>query len=343
MNKKKIFKILLIMFISLLIFILVSISTFFLFLEKKLNKINYIELKPEDITVNDGVQEQISEYRNIVLLGIDTREDTYSGSRSDGIMIISINKKTHDVKVVSVYRDTYLDIRKTGATDFYLDKITHAYAFGNAQLALNSLNRNLDLNILEFVTVNFSAVVETVDAVGGIDLNIEADEIQHLNGYIDQVETTTGKKSTRITSAGIHHLDGVQALAYCRIRATEGGDYKRTERMRTVLISTFEKAKTLNVGELNNLVDTILPHISTNIQKQEIYQIMSQILKYHVKENRGWPYDIKGSMINGVWYGIPVNLENDVSKLHYDLFGTEDYKPSETVKNISDEIINKIN
>lgn len=338
---KVILKILLIILICITIFIVVAMISFYFFFESKLNKINYVGLNPEDITINEGVAESLSEYRNIALLGIDTREDTYSGSRSDGIMIISINEKNHDVKITSVYRDTYLDIRKKDSDSFYLDKITHAYAFGNAALSISSLNRNLDLDITEFVTVNFSAVVDIVDSVGGIDMNIDSSEIEYLNGYINNVNKVLGKSSPHIDSAGTHHLDGVQALSYCRIRYTEGGDYKRTERMRDVLVATFDKAKTLNVGELNRLADIVLPHIYTNIQKNEIYQTISQILSYHVTESAGFPYDINGGTIGGVWYGVPVNLENDVSKLHDNLFGTENYEPSDTVKSISNEIISR--
>ena len=258
-------------------------------------------------------------------------------------MIISINENTHDVKITSVYRDTYLDIRKNNTDNIYLDKITHAYAFGNAQLTLSSLNRNLDLNITEFVAVNFSAVVEIVDSVGGIDMNITADEVKYINSYIDGIQKNTGKSSSHITTPGMHHLDGVQALAYCRIRYTDGGDYRRTERMRDVLVATFEKAKNMNPVQINKLADTVLPHISTNIQKNEIYDAISQMFSYHVSESTGWPYNVRGSMISGVWYGIPTNLEEDVSKLYYNLFGIEDYEPSQTVKDISNEIVNKTN
>lgn len=341
-HKKKtklIFKILLAILISITIFIITTIISFYIFFENKLNKINYVGLTSDQITINEGISgNHLSSYRNIALLGLDTRENNYSGSRSDCIMIISINENTKDVKITSVYRDTYLDIKSTNSSNFYFDKITHAYAYGEAKLTLNSLNRNMDLNITEFVAVNFSAVVEIVNAIGGINMDIDASEVKYINRYIDSVTKTTGVASSHITKPGNYNLDGVQALAYCRIRYTDGGDYKRTERMREVLIATFEKAKTLGVSELNSLADTILPHISTNISKSEIYSTIPETLKYNVTQNSGWPYDIKDCTIGGIWYGVPVNLENDVSMLHYNLFGVENYVPSETVKNISDKL-----
>lgn len=344
MNKSKgklILKILLIILICITLFILIAGFSFYFFMENKLNKINYDGLKADQIEINEGVSENITTYRNIALLGLDTREDTYNGSRSDCIIIVSINEQTHDVKLTSVYRDTYLDIRKKDSDNFYLDKITHAYAFGNAALTLSSLNRNLDLNITEYVAVNFSAVVELVNSVGGIDMEITSDEVKYINGYIKSIEKNTGKSSSLITTPGKHHLDGVQALAYCRIRYTEGGDYKRTERMRDVLVATFDKAKTLNPAQINTVADTALPHIYTNVEKSKIYEAISQMFSYHVVESAGWPYDIKGSTIGGVWYGVPVNLEKDVSELYSKLFGIENYEPSETVKSISNEIIRR--
>jgi len=342
-EKKKhlIIKILLILIVAIIIFILTTIISFNCYIDNKLNKINYVGINKDEITINNGINSQISTYRNIALLGLDTREDTYNGSRSDGIMIISINESNNDVKITSVYRDTYLDIKNNNSNNIFLDKITHAYAYGGAKLSMNALNRNLDLNITEFVAVNFSAVVEVVNSIGGISIEVDVSEVKYINRYIDNINKITGSTSAHIKKAGTYNLDGVQALAYCRIRYTEGGDYKRTERMREVIIATFEKAKTLNVADLNNLADIILPHISTNIDKNSIRDSISKVTQYNVSQNAGFPYEVKDATIGGIWYGIPVNLENDVSKLHYNLFGTENYVPSETVKNISAKILEK--
>ena len=338
-KKRNLFiKILLIIFISITIFILTAILSFYFFFENKLNKINYVGINPTEITINEGANKNLSEYRNIVLLGIDAREDTYNGSRSDGIMIISINKNTNDVKITSIYRDTYLDIKNNNSSKSYLDKITHAYAYGGAKLSINSLNRNLDLNITEFVAVNFSAVVEAVNAVGGVNIHVDSSEVKYINRYIDGIIKNTGVSSSHITKPGNYTLDGVQALAYCRIRYTDGGDYKRTERMREVLIATFEKAKSLGASDLNRLADIILPHVSTNINKNEIYATIPKIFNYNVIQSTGFPYDVKDTLIGGVWYAVPVNLENDVSRLHYELFGVENYVASDVVKNISNMI-----
>ena len=269
--------------------------------------------------VNSNVSKSLSNFRNIVIFGVDDRTDSFSG-RSDSIILVSINKKTSEVKLCSVYRDSYLKL-----TDRSLDKITHAYAYGGPELAISTLNQNLDLNITEFATVNFDSTQKIIDSVGGITLQIDSDEVKHITG---------------INSAGKHHLNGSQALQYSRIRYEEGGDYKRTERMRTVLTAVFDKVKTLGLNELNNLANELLPLVKTNISTLDIISLLPHLPSFKVNTNIGWPYEVKGITLDR-WYGVPVTLEENVSKLHEELFGQTGYIPSDTVKEISNSIINK--
>ncbi len=329
-------KILLIIFIAIIIFVLVAGVSGYFWAKHKWDKMDYVDLSSSDIEVNPGVNESLKGYRNIVLLGLDAREDNFgTGNRSDCIMIISLNQETKNVKIASVYRDTYLNIDGHG-----LDKVTHAYSYGGPKLALSTLNKNLDLNITEFVAVNFDTVHTVVDSVGGVDINIEQSELKYINNYITAADKQFGTSTPKITTTGKQTLNGVQALAYSRIRYTEGGDYKRTERMRDVLIAVFEKAKTMSVSDLNSLSDTILPHVSTNININEAIGMLPQLTNINVNESIGWPYEVKGITLDR-WYGVPVTLEENVSKLHKDLFNETDYNPSDTVKNISTSIINK--
>lgn len=331
---KLIAKILLGIFIAIIIVVLTTFISAYFFLKNKVGKINYMNITSSDIYINENVENDLSDYRNIALLGIDARKDTFgTGNRSDCIMILSLNQKTNDIKIISVYRDTYLDIDGYG-----LDKVTHAYSYGGPQLALSTLNKNLDLNITEFVAINFDTVRTAVNCVNGVTIKIDSQEVKYINNYINSLNKQFGTSSSNITTPGTYTLDGVQALAYSRIRYTDGGDYKRTERMRDVLMAVFDKAKTMKVSELNKLLDTMLPHVSTNISQNEIMNMIPKIVSFNVINNFGWPYNTKG-ITKDRWYGVPVDLESNVSQLHKDLFDEKDYEPTNTVKEISEKII----
>lgn len=305
----------------LLIILAIIVGGTFAFVHSKLSKMQQVDLNEDDLNVSAQAEQQLAEYRNIAIFGVDSRDDSYDkGNRSDCIIIASINNKTKEVKLISVYRDTYVQIEGHG-----LDKITHAYSYGEAPLAIKTLNTNLDLNIKEFATVNFDVVKETVDYIGGISMPITSEEVGHISG---------------ITKPGTYTLTGEQALAYSRIRYASGGDYKRTERMRDVLTAVANKVKTLNISQLNGFVDTILPKVYTNITSADIFSMMPSIASYKITDSIGWPYETKGITLDR-WYGIPVTLENNVKRLHQEAFDETDYTPSETVKDISNQIIEK--
>lgn len=305
----------------LLIILAIIVGGTFAFVHSKLSKMQQVDLNEDDLNVSGQAEQQLAEYRNIAIFGVDSRDDSYDkGNRSDCIIIASINNKTKEVKLISVYRDTYVQIEGHG-----LDKITHAYSYGEAPLAIKTLNTNLDLNIKEFATVNFDVVKETVDYIGGISMPITSEEVGHISG---------------ITKPGTYTLTGEQALAYSRIRYASGGDYKRTERMRDVLTAVANKVKTLNISQLNGFVDAILPKVYTNITSADIFSMMPSIASYKITDSIGWPYETKGITLDR-WYGIPVTLENNVKRLHQEAFDETDYTPSETVKDISNQIIEK--
>ena len=305
----------------LLILLAIIVGAIFLFINSKLGKMQQVDLNEEDLNVSAEVAENLSKYRNIAIFGIDSRADTYSkGNRSDCIIIASMNNETKEVKLVSVYRDTYVQIEGHG-----LDKITHAYSYGEAPLAIKTLNTNFDLNITEFVTVNFDAVKDIIDDIGGISMNITSEEVSHIPG---------------ITKAGTYTLTGEQALAYARIRYASGGDYKRTERMRDVLTAVVNKVKTFNVSQLNKFIDDVLPKVYTNITASDIFSMIPSATSIKITDSIGWPYETKGITLDR-WYGVPITLESNVTRLHKEVFGETDYVPSETVKQISNDIIEK--
>ena len=334
-TKKKIMKFLLGLFLTLLIIIVAAGGTAFWYVNDKIGKMNKIDIDESQLGVSEN--SNLSKYRNVAIFGVDSRADDYGkGNRSDCIIIASINNETHDVKLISVYRDTYMQIEGHG-----LDKVTHAYSYGEAPLALKTLNENLDLNIKEFVTVNFDAVADAVDALGGIKMQITSAEVQHINGYIDETSRVTGKKSKHITSAGTYVLDGVQAVAYSRIRYTSGGDYKRTERMRDIITAMLAKLKTKSISEINKIADKILPKVYTNLSLTDLLSMVPAATSFNIAESMGWPNETKGATIGGVWYGVPVTLESNVKELHKEVFNDENYEVPSNIRTISQKIINK--
>lgn len=309
------------------------------FVNGKIGKMQKENIDTTAVGINEETKQELKGYRNIALLGIDSRADDYGlGNRSDCIIIASINQETNEVKLISVYRDTYVYVTESGKER--LDKITHAYSYGGAQNTLKSLNEALDLNITEFVTVNFDAVIAAVDSLGGVYIDIDSSEVNYINDYIDATSESSGVKSSHITHAGNQKLDGVQAVSYSRVRYTAGGDYKRTERMRTVVEAMLSKAKTLGIGQLNSFADTILPKIRTNISSSEIWGLVPKLASFKVTGSLGWPYETKGITLDR-WYGVPVTLQSNVEKLHKEAFGQDDYEASDTVKEMSSAIIKK--
>lgn len=333
-TKKRVIKVFLGILITFLIIIVAAGGTAFWYVQDKIGKMQQVEIDESQISVSEN--ENLTGYRNIAIFGVDSRADDYGkGNRSDCIIIASINNKTHDVKLISVYRDTYVQIEGHG-----LDKITHAYSYGEAPLALKTLNENLDLNIKEFVTVNFDSVSDAVDALGGIKMDITSAEIQYINGYIDETAKVTGKSAKHITSAGTYTLDGVQAVAYSRIRYTAGGDYKRTERMRDVITAMIAKLKTKSVSEINRIADLILPKVYTNLSTTDLISMVPSLSSFNVAESIGWPYETKGITLDR-WYGVPVTLESNVKQLHQKVFEDQNYEVPSNVKTISNKIVNK--
>lgn len=315
-EKGGILKVLGVLLIIILILLGLTLGIGYAFISDKLSNVNFVDIDEANIELNSGVEQELKDYRNIAIFGLDSRDNSFSNSRSDCIIIVSINKKTNDVKLTSVYRDTYVDIEGYG-----LDKITHAYAYGGPELAINTLNKNLDLNITEFVTVNFDTVETIVDSIGGITLTITDSEASQIG----------------FSSGGTYTLDGKEALAYSRIRKIDS-DYQRTERMRTVLEAVFNKVKKQELSEISNFVDIVLPHISTNMSTNSIISLVPSAVFYKITDSTGWPYDVSGYS-SDAWYGVPVTLESNVKEFHQNIFGISDYTPSETVEEISDSII----
>lgn len=322
--------------IGLCILLLLVVFAAIAVVYSKMSKLDFVRLDPDKLSINEGYEYDETGYLNVALFGLDTRENNEEmGSRSDMIIIASLNRETKVVTMSSIYRDTLLQME-----DGNYNKANAAYAFGEEEEAVAMLNRNLDMDIDHYVTVDFSALVDVIDALGGIDLEVTEEEIPYLNNYSVEIIENTGIDTWAVTEPGYQHLTGVQATAYARIRYTEGDDFKRAERQRLVLTKIAEKAQAAGLADLNMIIDRVLPKVRTNFTLPEILAYAKDVKKYQIGESKGFPFTLET-----MYYGeagdsvVPANLEENVKELHNFLFGENGYSPSSKVCDISDELM----
>ena len=311
------------------------------FVARRWNMIQRLDdWQPEEVQ-NQNFSVDLPQYENqkghwgIYIFGVDSRGTNVSkGTNADVNMICDIDQDTGEIRLVSVFRDTYLNIDD----DNQYNKINHAYFTGGPNDAAKALNKNLDLNITDFVTFNWKAVADAINILGGIDMEISKAEFYYINSFITETVEATGVYSTHLKKAGMNHLDGVQAVAYGRLRLMDT-DYARTERQRKVIQAAFDKVKTADWAILNQLAVTIFPQVATSVDLADILNLLTDVGKYHIGDTGGFPFargeanmGRKGACV------IPQTLESNVIELHQFLYDEEDYTPSNTVKNISAKI-----
>lgn len=304
-------------------------------------KVGYLEIPEEEIVVNESVSEEQLEimkgYRNVALFGVDSTVGALTkNTRSDTIMVASINQDTKEIKLVSVYRDTFMNL----GNDKY-NKCNAAYASGGPKQAISMLNANLDLDISEFVTVGFAGLVDVIDALGGIQMDITNEEILHLNNYQYGIAENLKRDYTPVKNAGLQVLDGMQATGYCRIRYTKGDDFRRAERQRNVLKAIMEEARGASVTQLVEIANNVFNEVYTSFGLTEITELLGEASQYKVIADDGFPQADKR------WTGnigspgdciVPDNLADNVSWLHEFLFEESGYTPSNEVQGYSSHI-----
>lgn len=326
--------------------IILVIAVFVLYSVLSGTKSGKLDLDEDKIIINKQVQEAeettMKGYRNIALFGVDSTTGALTkNTRSDTIMIASINQDTGECKLVSVYRDTYLNL----SNDSY-NKCNAAYAKGGPEMAINMLNMNLDLNITDFVTVGFAGLTDTIDALGGVYIDVDDSEISHLNNYQLCIAEDLKRSYTPVANTGYQLLDGLQATGYCRIRYTAGDDFKRAERQREVLSAVADQAKKASLPQLTDTANSVFDKVYTSLDLSEIVNMLGNVTNYYISDTAGFPQETnrttgtigsKGSCV------IPLNLEDNVKWLHQFLFEDYDYEPSATVKECSERIYNETN
>ena len=304
---------------------------------KQYSKIQRPDYNVEQVLNTDLSEKKLAEmrgYRNIAVFGVDSRDSSVGrGNRSDVIIICSIEQSSGEIKLVSVYRDTYLDVGKNS-----FQKATHAYSYGGPARAVKMLNDSLDLNITDYITFNWKAVATAINILGGVDIDITPAEFKYINSYITETVKGTGIGSVQLKAPGMQHLDGVQAVAYARLRYMDT-DYQRTERQRKVVELAFEKAKKADPKTLNDLLGNVLSMVATNLTWQDGLDVINDIGKYKLVDTQGFPFK-KDDMTKGTkgFIVVPIDLESNVVQLHSYLFGDENYEASAKVKAYSERI-----
>lgn len=332
LRKKKRRKRILVLVIELMILALLGVVAYGMFKLDKLD-FNVLDEKKLDVYKDTGP------YTNIALFGLDSREGELEGGvQSDTIMIASINNETNDVKLVSVYRDTLLQ-QKDGT----YEKANSAYTRGGPEEAISLLNRNFDLDIKNYASVNFNALVDVIDLLGGLEIEMTQEEAFYCNGYAFETAQVTGKEMTQIKEeAGTQLLDGVHAVGYARIRYTEGNDFKRTERQRIVLEKVVEKAKKASFTTLNKIIDEVFPQVSTSFSSADLLGFAANAMNYNIVNTSGFPFEVTTSdnvLHHSGSYVVPIDFSSNVSRLHEYLFDEKNYTPSDTVQQIDNDIV----
>lgn len=327
-------------FLVLLLFIVLFIGWFLFKVNSMIEgglSLSDIESYISDEVKNSQASGAMAGYTNIALFGLDSTEgDLESGNnRSDIMIIASINNSTGEIKLVSLYRDTYLDIG-----DGNYQKANAAYAYGGPEQAVAMLNKNLDLNISDYVVTGFEGIASVIDAVGGIEIDVAEDEISHLNNYQTTMSQETGLAYKEVTQAGPQTLTGLQATAYCRIRYTDGGDFKRTERQKEVLTKTFEKLKSSGPLTMISVANTVMDKVRTSLSMTEIAALAVKATTYSIGETNGLPIESLRTVgyIGDQSCVIPIHLSDNVVWLHQYLFNDTNYAVSSTVQEISNTI-----
>ncbi|SHF27288.1 LCP family protein [Alkalibacter saccharofermentans] len=316
-NKKKRLKKILIATFAIIV---VLTSAAFLFVNNMFGKMDQVKINEDDLGITDNSNKKIT---NIALFGIDTRGNSYDNSRTDSIMIATVDTDNKKIKLTSIMRDTYVSIPGKK-----YDKINHAYAYGGPELAIKTINTNFDMNIRDFVTVNFDAMERIVDAVGGVDIEISSAEATQISG---------------ISSGGLHTLNGSQAVDYSRIRNIGNADYERTERQRTVLENVLNKVlRDRSITRAMSLADSLLPYVQTSLSRSEILSLGTRVMTSgtsSIADSR-LPLDehSKGGLFGGVYYLKPMTLVDNARYLHEFIYENEDYSPSDSLMEISNKM-----
>lgn len=301
--------------------------------------------------------ELIEDYRNILLVGVDARNQDKidSGSNADVIMIISLNEETGRIKMVSVLRDTLLRLTDPGGyhQGRLYDKANSQICYTDIEDMISMINRNLDLNIRDYVVLNWTAAAQVIDKLGGIEVTIDNQEIiRYMNGYLSEVNNQTGIWSPQLEGTGTFTLTGTQAVAFCRVRYAGLGDVGRTGNQRMVIDQCLSRVKELLLSKPGAVIEAVtiaMDHTATNMTMLELGNLAFQAGKFEIEESVSFPFEYAAGEYLGQIYEltdgvkdtvVAKDLANNVIQLHAYLFpeAAYAYELPEEIGKISEDI-----
>ena len=323
---------------AVLVLLVIAVVLFgiMLMITGMMGKVGKLDINKDNLGIDKQVSKDLKKYRNVVLLGVDARDmEDFNNCRTDAMIILSIDKKNKEIRQISVYRDTYVHVND----EYGYDKITNIHAYAGTEATIHALNENMDLNIEDVIIVNWKAVADGIDALGGVEIEVLDSELYELNKYINETARSIGGEPVKLESAGKQTLNGVQAVTYSRIRKDAAtGDYRRNERMKIVVSAAVDQAKKHPL-KVSKAASVALPQIKTNMGTGDLLKVAKSFVFSDMTGSTGWPFDTSGwTAPNGAWCGVPVTLDRNVAQLHEEYFGQEGYVSTQTVQDISAEI-----
>ncbi|WP_101876170.1 LCP family protein [Lachnoclostridium edouardi] len=288
--------------------------------------------------LNEETSKKLKDYWTVALFGTDSRREdmTDDPANSDTIILCTIERESGEVRLVSVARDLYV---MGGSGEAAFHKVTQSYFKGGPVQMVSDLNQNMDLQIDDFIACNWKAVAQTINILGGIDLEITDEEFYYLNSFITETVKTTGIGSNHLKKGGWNHLDGVQAVAYCRLRLMDN-DLKRTERQRKVISLTLDKMKEAGWPAINQILETVLPQIETTISPQQLADMGKKADHFNIVESQVFPFQYQEALLGKKGNVlVPNTLEKNVEKLHSILYEDTSYQCTDKVRRISRGIL----
>ena len=304
-------------------------------------------VKRANVDANKVNAKDIKGFTNIMLFGVDARdEELTSNTRSDTMILCSINEKTKEVTLTSFYRDYYAFSPSKAGSDTPVkldssefDKLTHAYNEG-PEAAIKAINTNFDLDITDFVTVNFIALVRVIDELGGIEINVPSYLINEVNRYGGEIAKKNKEPFKKVIKSGPQKLNGYQALGYSRTRKKDS-DFKRSQRQREVLNKVFETfKKESSISNATDICHAISTNMATSYSNKELIKLLASASKYKIRTEtnndygNGYPYHAVEYKPRGISCQISATPREDLVALHYNLFNNG-YIPEDVLTNFS--------